>query len=243
MVDSEILPVPPDLPESSPVQPVQPGSTPVQPVTPSNDSKQTKTNQTADPHVAFCKKLGIQHYRVESGRWFNKERKQLEPGDSAQATSLKATKGGYYEEIQWACIYHSWQYWLVASTINILYLTQIVIGATATALGGAGIQSQATQARTTAITILTAIGTVVAGILAFMKSRGQPNRVRQLRNDLRKVQEYIREMEMAFSFPVTTSLTVEQAMEQVKIRYDTARTNAEINYPDTWSTLQKPSGK
>ena len=216
----------------------------ISPDLPSNDNnKQTQAGQPPTAHAAFCRKLGIQHYRVEPGHWANKEHKQLQPDDFDQATPLKATKGGYYEEIQWACIYHSWQYWLVASTINILYLTQIVIGATATALGSAGVRSTATQARTTAITILTAIGTVVAGILAFMKSRGQPNRVRQLRNDLRKVQEYIRDMEMAFSHPATTSVTVDDALEEVKRLYQTARVNAEINYPDTWSTLQKPSGK
>lgn len=206
------------------------------PSEPSHDVEEGEPPKYAD----FCNRLGILHYNVATQTWWSKTLRitlgdPVKPGTRPIAPILKPAKNSYYDEIRRAYRHHSWQYWFIASLVNTLYLTQVVIGATATTLGSVGVATRATQKRTTAITILTAIGTVIAGILAFLKSRGQPNRVRQLRNDLRKVCDYIRFMEMEFQSPGCQT-SVDAALKQVKDRYDTARANAETNYPDTWST-------
>jgi hypothetical protein len=177
-------------------------------------------NLSNKEHEEFCLKLGID-----------------------QKNPYKTSGDGFYREIKRACKYHSWQYWFIASLINTLHLLQIIIGATATALGGAGVAQRASKQRTTAITVLTTIMTVIAAILVYFKSRGQPNRVRQLRNDLRKVKEYIRDMERAFLTPADTTTSVKDALTEVTRLYKTARANAETNYPDTWSTSSDTSTK
>ena len=191
-------------------------------------------------HAFFCEKIGIVHYNVTGSGWW--KTKTVVESASTTATPLESVKGSYYAEILSAYDNHTYQYWLVASVINILYLAQIVIGATATALGAIGATGRASQARTTAITILTAVGTIVAGVLAFLKSRGQPNRVRQLRNDLRRVCDQVRYLEMELCIPECTK-TVEQALNEVKDLYDVARRNAETNYPDTWSISPDPNSR
>ena len=155
------------------------------------------------------------------------------------APILEPVNNGYYKEILNAQIHHKYQYWLVASVINILYLTQIVIGVTATTLGNVGMTSTPSQKRTNAITILTAIGTVIAGILAFFKSRGQLNRAPQLRNDLRRVCDYVVFMDMEFRSPACTK-DVEAALKEVNDLYKLARANAETNYPDMWIPSKDP---
>jgi hypothetical protein len=207
---------------------------------------------TNTPNYAeFCNKLGILHYDPASQTFWSKFWRRtvgtpLEPGTLNEAPRtlktapiLEPVKNGYYKEILDAQRHHKYQYWLVASVINILYLTQIVIGATATALGSVEMTSRPSQKRTTAITILTAIGTVIAGILAFFKSRGQPNRARQFRNDLRRVCQYVRFMEMEFRSPACAK-DVEAALKEVNDLYKLALANAETNYPDTWSPSKDP---
>lgn len=59
-------------------------------------------------------------------------------------------------------------------------LTQIVLGATLTALG-------ASDSSRVLITVFGALNTVIAGRIAFLKSRGQPVRARMFRDDLARV--------------------------------------------------------
>ena len=177
------------------------------------------TNQTPVPkeifpgspkHQLFCKEMGIEKGEDDGGP--------------------VAIPGQFYYEKKKAADYHKYQYWLVASTINFILLLQIVLGATATALTASKVNARVTS------TVLTAIITVAAGILAFLKSKGQPNRARQLRNDLRKVVEEIENCEMEFRDPHCRR-EVAHAVASVRSLYETARTNAETNYPHQWSTL------
>jgi hypothetical protein len=207
---------------------------------------------TNTPNYAeLCNKLELLHYDPANQTFWSKFWRRtggtpLEPGTLNEAPRtlktapiLEPVKNGYYKEILDAQRHHKYQYWLVASVVNILYLTQIVVGATATALGSVGMTPTPSHKRTTAITILTVIGTVIAGILAFFKSRGQPNRARQLRNDLRRVCDYVRFMEMECRSPVCAK-DVEAALKEVNDLYKLALENAETNYPDTWSPSKDP---
>jgi hypothetical protein len=160
-------------------------------------------------HQLFCKEMGIK---------------------GGEDDMPVAVSGQFYYEKKKAADHHKYQYWLVASTINFILLLQIVLGATATALTASKFKTQVPS------TILTAIITVAAGILAFLKSKGQPNRARQLRNDLRKVVEGIENFEIDFRDPDCKREVVD-ALASVRSLYETARTNAETNYPHQWSTL------
>jgi hypothetical protein len=196
------------------------------------------------PYADFCNRIGIRHYkRGTSWTWYKPwsfPKTDVDPDVKNRAHPLEARSKSLYWQILRAYQYHTLQYWLVASVINTLYLAQIAIGATATALGSAGVSTRPTTGRTTAITILTAIGTVIAGVLAFMKSRGQPNRVRQLRNDLRRACDEVLFWEAKFGTN-STDKDVKDAIDEVKALYDRARANTETNYPDTWSTSANTS--
>jgi hypothetical protein len=161
-------------------------------------------------HQLFCKEMGIK----KGGK-----------GDT-----LVAISGEFYYEKKRDDDHRKYQYWLVASIINFILLLQIVLGATATALTAAKVNAQVTS------TALTAIITVAAGILAFLKSKGQPNRARQLRNDFRKVVEEIENCEIEFRDP-NCKREVAHAVASVRSLYETARRNAETNYPAQWVAL------
>ena len=71
-------------------------------------------------------------------------------------------------------------YGLTASLSNTLLLSQVVLGATLTALG-------ASESSHVLITIFGVLNTVIAGLVAYLKSRGQPMRARMFRDDLEHV--------------------------------------------------------
>lgn len=123
---------------------------------------------------------------------------------------------------------HSQQYWLVATATTLFFMLQIIIGAIQTALG-------AIKSPHLLVTIFGVIATVIGGVLAYLKSRGQPNRARQLRNSLRKVVEEIEFQEIQLRNPQLKS-TAEQAVDYINQLYEDARFQAETNYPDFWST-------
>jgi hypothetical protein len=123
---------------------------------------------------------------------------------------------------------HSLQYWLVASATTLFFMLQIIIGAIQTALG-------AIKSPHLLVTIFGVIATVIGGVLAYLKSRGQPNRARQLRNSLRKVVEEIEFQETQLRNPQITT-TAEMAVDYINQLYEDARFQAETNYPDFWST-------
>jgi hypothetical protein len=71
-------------------------------------------------------------------------------------------------------------YLITAALSNTLLLTQVVLGAALTALG-------ASESSHILITVFGALNTVIAGLVAYLKSRGQPMRARMFRDDLDRV--------------------------------------------------------
>jgi len=65
-----------------------------------------------------------------------------------------------------------------------MLLSQVVFGAALTGLG-------ASNSSHTIITILGALNTIIAGLIAWLKSRGQPMRARMFRDDLNRVVDEI----------------------------------------------------
>jgi hypothetical protein len=82
-----------------------------------------------------------------------------------------------------------WTYYTTASLSNILLLSQVMLGAALTALG-------ASESSHILITVFGAMNTVIAGLVAYLKSRGQPMRARMYRDDLERVVDEIENSEV-----------------------------------------------
>lgn len=123
---------------------------------------------------------------------------------------------------------HTYQYWFVATTANTLLFLQILVAASITVLGA--IKDH--RARTATI-FLGATNTVIAGLMTYFKSRNQPNRARQFRNDLGKVVDQLDDAEANFQNPNFQG-NAQEVMQQIRRSYNTARADAEANYPDLW---------
>ncbi|EXJ67744.1 uncharacterized protein A1O5_09090 [Cladophialophora psammophila CBS 110553] len=124
--------------------------------------------------------------------------------------------------------WHTYQYWFVAVLSNSLLFFQILIAASLTVLGAFNDR----RARTATI-FLGATNTVIAGLITYFKSRNQPNRARQFRNDLAKIVDQLDDAEANFRNPNRRD-DVYAVMEQIRDAYNQARTDAEVNYPDLW---------
>ena len=75
-------------------------------------------------------------------------------------------------------------YNFTAALSNTLLLSQVVLGATLTALG-------ASESSHVLITAFGVLNTIIAGLVAYLKSRGQPMRARMFRDDLEHIVEEI----------------------------------------------------
>ncbi|KAK7191025.1 uncharacterized protein CC84DRAFT_1163616 [Paraphaeosphaeria sporulosa] len=71
-------------------------------------------------------------------------------------------------------------YMFTAALTNTLLLSQVVLGAALTGLG-------ASASSHILITVFGALNTIIAGLVAYLKSRGQPMRARMFRDDLERV--------------------------------------------------------
>ncbi|KOS18120.1 hypothetical protein ESCO_003293 [Escovopsis weberi] len=71
-------------------------------------------------------------------------------------------------------------YYTAAALSNALLLSQVVLGAALTALG-------ASESSHVLITLFGAANTIIAGLVAYLKSRGQPMRARMFLDDLERV--------------------------------------------------------
>ena len=146
-------------------------------------------------HTIFCDKVGIKKAQSTD---LEANYHQIEPVD-----------GGFYKKVLRAHKWKTHHYQFLVTIIHILQLLQIIFGATATAIS-------ASKVPTIAVTVLTAIVTVVAGILAFI--RGHLDRAHQLQNDLRKVRDYIRFKEMGYRESAPCDTTVKVAMEEAMVK-------------------------
>jgi hypothetical protein len=80
-------------------------------------------------------------------------------------------------------------YQFTAGLSNTMLLSQVILGAALTALG-------ASNSSHILITIFGAMNTIIAGLVAYLKSRGQPMRARMYRDDLERVVDEIENSEI-----------------------------------------------
>lgn len=121
------------------------------------------SNRKEDIHKQFCLLSGVP---ASNG-----------PTGVPKSANFKRTLYGravYKRDVQNAT------YLFTAALSNTLLLTQVVLGAALTALG-------ASESSHILITIFGAMNTIIAGLVAYLKSRGQPMRARMFRDDLDRV--------------------------------------------------------
>lgn len=123
-----------------------------------------------DPHQQFCVIAGVPPSN-EDLQDFTINRKSL----YGRATHDHSTA--------------RWSHAFMASFSNTLLLSQVVLGATLTALG-------ASESSHILITIFGVMNTIIAGLVAYLKSRGQPMRARMYRDDLKRVVNEIEDSEV-----------------------------------------------
>ncbi|ODM14736.1 hypothetical protein SI65_09925 [Aspergillus cristatus] len=123
------------------------------------------------------------------------------------------------------------QYQFFYVSFNLLAIAQVIIGAAITALGPLGSQHML------AITILGALNTSIAGLLALLKGRGLPQRLRRNMAELAKVLDHIEEQTILLRYGSRKSSKngIDASIEDVLKRYAAAKDISERNEPDTYA--------
>lgn len=105
---------------------------------------------------------------------------------------------------------------------------QLCISATLTALGSMAARDG------TPITVLGAINTVAAGVLAFLHNSGLPDRYRYDMNEFKEVEDHIKEILDSGIAPA--GLTAEQILAECFELYRDAKLTVTANMPDNYRT-------
>jgi hypothetical protein len=174
-----------------------------------------------DHHAQFCHLVGVRpvdHPHNEAHK---------PPPQSLYARALKHRRRS-------TCTYA-----LTASLVNTLLLVQIVLGAALTGLG-------ASNSSRVLITVFGALNTIIAGVVAFLKSRGQPLRARMFRDDLDRVVDEIENSAIMWYGIATAAhgydaidtddqVTVRSEVARLTRLYDKAVKTNTMNDPDMYS--------
>jgi hypothetical protein len=121
---------------------------------------------------------------------------------------------------------------------NILLLSQVVLGATLTALG-------ASESSHILITLFGVMNTVIAGLVAYLKSRGQPARTRLFRDDLERVVDEIENSEIMWlgiaqgihgydEIDIDDKVTVRSEVARLMRLYEKATRSFMMSNPDNY---------
>jgi hypothetical protein len=178
-----------------------------------------------DPHTQFCMLVGVPPSNLPPGA----------KAPRAGPTTLykRATRDRSHQNVT---------YTLTAALSNTLLLTQVILGATLTALG-------ASESSHILITIFGVLNTVIAGLVAYLKSRGQPMRARMYRDDMERVVDEIENSEVMWlgisrgvhgynQINTDDEVTVRSEVARLTRLYDRAvRTNT-MNNPDMYMAGQ-----
>jgi hypothetical protein len=111
-------------------------------------------------------------------------------------------------------------------------VSQILIGATLAALGAIA------KLHPTSITILGVVNASVGAVLALLKGQGLPDRLRKDEFEMKKVQDFIEETDIRLSILPDDTFTLQDldnAVQQVFDKYNTARDTAEMNKPSNYA--------
>jgi hypothetical protein len=137
-------------------------------------------------------------------------------------------------------------YAFTATLTNGMLLSQVVLGAALTALG-------ASNSSRVLITVFGALNTVIAGLVAFLKSRGQPVRARMFRDDLDRVVDEIENSAVMWlgisrrahgydAIDTDDAVTVRSEVARLTRLYDRAVKTNTMNDPDMYAAGPNNSG-
>ncbi|KAL9112144.1 MAG: hypothetical protein Q9227_003521 [Pyrenula ochraceoflavens] len=173
-----------------------------------------------NPHSHFCVLVGVPPSNV--------------PSHAAPSVGSKTL----YGRVKRQHATQHFNYVFTATLSNMLLLSQVVLSAALTALG-------ASESSHVLITIFGVLNTIIAGLVAYLKSRGQPMRARMYRDDLERVVDEIENSEIMWlgiskdvhgynEIAVDDEVTVRSEVARLTRLYDKAvRTNS-ANNPDMY---------
>ena len=181
---------------------------------------------TEDHHTQFCRLIGTRPLTLTEDQKHTPHPESLYKRASSQHTQQHIT------------------YMFTATLTNTLMMSQIVLGAALTGLG-------ASNASPVLVTIFGAMNTIIAGAIAFLKSRGQPMRARMFRDDLERVVDEIENSAIMWlgisrnvhgydAIDTNDQVTVRSEVARLTRLYDKAVKTNTINDPDNY-TMGGPS--
>ncbi|OTA93508.1 hypothetical protein M434DRAFT_72995 [Hypoxylon sp. CO27-5] len=121
------------------------------------------------------------------------------------------------------------RYKVFSILINACYFLQIVVAASLTAMGAAGVSHGA-------VTAFGAINTIIAGLLTFLKGSGLPARLKYYGNEWKKIREFIEQRERDFSRAGCT-LDVYEVVATIDRMYNHTKQEIEMNTPDSYTSV------
>ncbi|KIW88951.1 uncharacterized protein Z519_10435 [Cladophialophora bantiana CBS 173.52] len=192
------------------------------------------SNFSTDPHAQFCMMVGVP---------------SSAPSPDGKSRASAVPPKSLYGRATHQLANQRFTYYMTASLSNTMLLSQVVLGAALTALG-------ASESSHILITIFGAMNTIIAGLVAYLKSRGQPMRARMYRDDLERVVDEIENSEvmwLGISAGVNgyddidtgdgkggergaAAVTVRSEVARLTRLYDRAVRNNTVNNPDMYMT-------
>lgn len=123
-----------------------------------------------------------------------------------------------------------WQHTAMSWCLNIVHFAQIVIGATLTALGPNA------RLYTVPITVLGALNTVIAGVLALLKGQGLPERLHKDGMVYQRLQEWVEETEALLVTGIIgrDNRDIGVLVESAFKKFNSAKLSEENNRPDNY---------
>ncbi|KAJ5473368.1 hypothetical protein N7475_002934 [Penicillium sp. IBT 31633x] len=128
------------------------------------------------------------------------------------------------------------QYLLISSAFNLIAIAQVILGAAITALGPSGGDHKL------AITILGAFNTSIAGLLALLKGRGLPERMRRNMIEIAKVSDFIQEKATLLRYGNShiSDSEISLLLQETFQAYASAQEIIERNQTDTYADERMP---
>jgi hypothetical protein len=180
------------------------------------DPPHPSTTTVDDNLTKFRKAIGINI--DETGQQDVESARKGARGLYAQIIRMQRSKSRQYHFVDWL-------YYLAIGA-------NIIISATLASLG------PLSKLHPTSITILGVVNTSTGGVLALLKGQGLPDRLQKDEYQLRKVQDFIEETDIRLAVMPKDMFTTEeldQVVQQVFEKYNTARDTSEMNRPASYA--------
>ncbi|KAK0637189.1 hypothetical protein B0T17DRAFT_567669 [Bombardia bombarda] len=140
----------------------------------------------------------------------------------------KGLPNGLYRDVVIQRTKYFVSYHVLSSMRWLLMIFQIILGAILTALGSLDLHDG------TPITVLAAVNTIDAGLLALMHNSGVPDRYRLDKTEFTKVEDFLKEL--LDTGIVESGQTVDDILSDCFARFQTAKATVLANMPDSYTT-------